>query len=83
MRKSGCTLILQVDDAYLGGGRNGEKTWVRSRDKPSFIAAVRTDHELDHPTVAAIESRLSFDDAPVHDWVRRRLASDVHSRSSK
>lgn len=66
--------FVQIDDAYLGGERNGGKPGRGSENKQPFLIAVATDETLEHPTFAVIEPVRSFDNASVADWVDRRLA---------
>lgn len=66
--------FVQVDDAYLGGERNGGKPGRGSENKQPFIIAVSTDENLEHPTFAVIEPVQSFDNTSLSDWARRRLA---------
>ena len=66
--------FVQLDDAYLGGERNGGKPGRGSENKQPFVIAVATDATLEHPTFAVIEPVKSFDDASMTDWGKRRLA---------
>ena len=66
--------FVQVDDAYLGGERNGGKPGRGSENKQPFVIAVSTDETLECPTFAVIEPVKSFDDASMIDWGQRRLA---------
>lgn len=65
--------FVQIDDAYLGGERNGGKPGRGSENKQPFLIAVQTDEALEHPTVAVIEPVRAFDNASVTEWVARRL----------
>ncbi len=69
--------FVQLDDAYLGGERNGGKPGRGSENKQPFAIAVSTDENLEYPTFAVIEPVRSFDNAAVLDWSRRRLATDA------
>lgn len=69
--------FVQVDDAYLGGERNGGKPGRGSENKQTFIIAVATDETLEHPTHAVIEPLRSFDNASITDWAQRRLAPEA------
>ena len=71
------TGFVQVDDAYLGGERNGGKPGRGSENKQPFVIAVSTDERLDHPTYAVIEPVTNFSNAAILDWGRRRLAVDA------
>ena len=52
--------FVQIDDAYLGGERNGGKPGRGSENKQPFVVAVATDVTLEHPTFAVIEPVRSF-----------------------
>ena len=69
--------FVQIDDAYLGGERNGGKPGRGSENKQPFLIAVQTDETLEHPTVAVIEPVRAFDNASLNDWVARRLAPET------
>jgi transposase-like protein len=69
--------FVQIDDAYLGGERNGGKPGRGSENKQAFLIAVQTDSALEHPTYAVIEPVRSFDDASIKDWQNRHLAPDA------
>jgi transposase-like protein len=69
--------FVQVDDAYLGGERNGGKPGRGSENKQPFVVAVATDVTLEHPTFAVIEPVRSFDNSSLTDWGKRRLAVDA------
>ena len=73
--------FVQVDDAYLGGERNGGKPGRGSENKQPFVIAVSTDKNLEHPTFAVIEPVKTFDNTAIDDWVQRRLApsAEVYS----
>ncbi|MDZ4348994.1 MAG: IS1595 family transposase [Xanthomonadaceae bacterium] len=71
--------FVQIDDAYLGGERNGGKRGRGSENKQAFVIAVSTDGQLQHPTFAVIEPVRAFDNASLADWVERRLAPDAEA----
>lgn len=71
--------FVQIDDAYLGGERNGGKPGRGSENKQAFVIAVATDEALEHPTFAVIEPVRSFDNASITDWAKRRLAPDAEA----
>jgi transposase-like protein len=75
---AGC---VQVDDAYLGGERNGGKVGRGSENKQAFLVAVETDETLEHPRYAVIEPVRTFDTPSIEDWAKRRLApqAEVYS----
>lgn len=66
--------FVQIDDAYLGGERNGGKPGRGSENKQPFLIAVETDADLEHPACAVIEPVKAFDNESLTDWVERRLA---------
>lgn len=71
--------FVQIDDAYLGGERNGGKPGRGSENKQPFVIAVSTDATLEHPTFAVIEPVRSFDNDALRDWAARRLAPDAEA----
>jgi len=73
--------FVPLDDAYLGGERNGGKTGRGAPGKQSFVVAVETDEALGHPRYAVLEPVRTFDNASLVDWCTRRLApeAEVHS----
>lgn len=71
--------FVQIDDAYLGGERNGGKPGRGSENKQPFLIAVETDETLEHPTFAVIEPVRAFDDASLRDWIGRRLAPETEA----
>lgn len=71
--------FVQIDDAYLGGERNGGKPGRGSENKQPFVIAVSTDEHLEHPTFAVIEPVRAFDNASLTEWVARRLAPDAEA----
>lgn len=71
------TGFVQVDDAYLGGERNGGKVGRGAPGKQPFVIAVSTDETLEHPIFAVIEPVQAFDNASLMDWGARRLAPDA------
>ena len=52
--------FVQIDDAYLGGERNGGKPGRGSENKQAFLIAVETDATLEHPVFAVIEPIRTF-----------------------
>lgn len=64
--------VVQIDDAYLGGERNGGKPGRGSENKRPFVVAVATDSH-GHPGMAVIEPVSGFTTAALHDWFQRRL----------
>jgi ribosomal protein L37AE/L43A len=69
--------FVQIDDAYLGGERNGGKPGRGSENKQPFLIAVETDDSLERPTYAVIEPVKAFDNAAMIDWTARRLAPET------
>ena len=49
--------FVQIDDAYLGGERNGGKRGRGSENKQAFVIAVSTDGQLQHPTLCRDRAR--------------------------
>lgn len=73
--------FVQIDDAYLGGERNGGKRGRGSENKQPFVIAVSTDKSLEHPTFAVIEPVRNFTNQAMLEWGRRRLAVDAEAFS--
>lgn len=71
--------FVQIDDAYLGGERNGGKPGRGSENKQPFVIAVETDENLECPRFAVIEPLRAFDNDAMTDWVARRLAPDAEA----
>ena len=69
--------FVQVDDAYLGGERNGGKPGRGSENKQAFLIAVETDIGLEHPVHAVIEPVRSFDNEAIKEWEARHLAPEA------
>ncbi len=69
--------FVQIDDAYLGGERNGGKVGRGAPGKQAFVAAVETDEDLEHPWYAVLEPVRTFDNASLTDWCQRRLAPEA------
>lgn len=70
---------VQIDDAYLGGERNGGKRGRGSENKQAFVIAVETDEDLERPAFAVIEPVKAFDSASLKDWAARRLAPEAEA----
>ena len=68
--------LVQIDDAYLGGERNGGKAGRGSENKQAFLIAVETDLETKRPLYAVIEPVRSFDNESIRDWCDRRLTPE-------
>ncbi|MFT4196990.1 MAG: IS1595 family transposase [Pseudoxanthomonas sp.] len=64
--------VVQLDDAYLGGERNGGKAGRGSENKRPFVIAVETT-EAGHPRHAAMDTVPGFTKAAMADWGARRL----------
>ena len=71
--------FVQIDEAYLGGERNGGKAGRGYENKQPFVIAVSTNANLEHPTFAVIEPVRAFDNASLSDWVERRLEPDAEA----
>src|SRR3546814_1356516 len=57
--------FVQIDDAYLGGERNGGERGRGSENKQPFVIAVETDASLEHPRYAVIEPLRTFDNSAI------------------
>ena len=66
--------FVQIDDACLGGERNGGKRGGGSENKQPFLVAVQTNADFTAPSFAVVEPVRSFGNASLKDWVVRRLA---------
>jgi ribosomal protein L37AE/L43A len=73
--------FVQIDDAYLGGERNGGKRGRGSENKQAFVIAVETDVTLEHPRYAVIEPVSTFNSDVITDWTKRRMAPDAEAFS--
>lgn len=69
--------FVQVDDAYLGGERNGGKVGRGAPGKQAFVMAVETDETLEHPRYAVLEPVRRFDNDALTDWCTRRLTPEA------
>ncbi len=78
------TGIVQIDDAYLGGERNGGKRGRGSENKRPFVVAVATD-ESDRPGYAVIEPVAGFTKAAITEWAKQRLqpGAEIYSDGLK
>lgn len=72
--------LVQLDDAYLGGERNGGKAGRGSENKRPFVIAVSTD-ERGRPRHAVIDPVAGFTKTALADWAAQRLepGTDVYS----
>ncbi len=68
--------FVQIDDAYLGGERNGGKAGRGSQNTQPFLIAVQTDANFTAPSFVVIEPVRTFDNASLTDWTARRLAPE-------
>ena len=66
------TGFVQIDDAYLGGERNGGKPGRGSENKRPFVIAVETNAD-GRPGCAVIEPVPGFTKVALSDWAQRRL----------
>ncbi|WP_269635692.1 IS1595 family transposase [Xanthomonas citri] len=71
--------FVQIDDAYLGGERNGGKAGRGSENKQPFLIAVQTDASFTAPSFVVIEPVRSFDNAALTDWIARRLKPECEA----
>ena len=72
--------LVQIDDAYLGGERNGGKPGRGSENKRPFVIAVELSEE-GHPRHAVITPVAGFTTQALMDWTRLHLRpeTEVHS----
>lgn len=72
--------VVQLDDAYLGGERNGGKAGRGSENKRPFLIAVETTQD-GRPRQAVIDPVSGFTKVALAEWVGRRLrpGADVYS----
>ncbi|WAH66483.1 IS1595 family transposase [Xanthomonas hortorum] len=81
-REAGRTLggVVQVDDAYLGGKRNGGKAGRGSENKRPFVIAVETTED-GRPRHAVIDPVPGFTKVALSAWIAQRLrpGADVYS----
>ena len=72
--------LVQIDDAYLGGERNGGKPGRGSENKRPFVIAVELSEE-GHPLHAVITPVAGFTTQALTDWTRLHLRpeTEVHS----
>ena len=72
--------LAQIDDAYLGGERNGGKAGRGSENKRPFVIDVST-NEAGHPQHAVIEPVPGFTKVALAEWAGRGLEPecDVYS----
>ncbi len=73
-------LIVQIDDAYLGGERNGGKPGRGSENKRPFVAAVSVD-AAGHPGMAVLEPLSGFTKEAMNAWFAQRLEPDTEVSS--
>lgn len=72
--------LVQIDDAYLGGERNGGKAGRGSENKVPFVIALQTSDD-GHPLYVVIEPLPGFTKVALADWAQRHLhpGTDIHS----
>lgn len=72
--------LVQVDDAYLGGERNGGKAGRGSENKRPFVIGVSTS-DAGHPRHVVITPVPGFTKVALADWAQRHLQpeTDVYS----
>lgn len=73
--------VVQLDDAYLGGERNGGKAGRGSENKRPFVIAVETTQD-GRPRQAVIDPVPGFTRTALTQWIGQRLrpGADVYSR---
>jgi hypothetical protein len=64
---------MQIDDAYLGGERNGGRAGGGSENKVSFVAANSID-DVGHPVHVKLATVRTFSFAAIADWTQVALA---------
>ena len=64
---------VQIDDAYLGGERNGGKAGRGSENKVPIVAAVSID-DAGHPVHVKLATVRTFSFAAIADWTQVALA---------
>ncbi|PPV00926.1 IS1595 family transposase, partial [Xanthomonas axonopodis] len=64
--------IVQLDDAYLGGERNGGKAGRGSENKRPFVIAVETTEDA-RPLRAVMDPVPGFTKAALSEWIGQRL----------
>lgn len=69
-------LVIEIDDAYLGGERNGGKPGRGSENKRPFVAAVSVD-AAGHPGFAVLEPVSGFTSAALKTWFTQHLQPDT------
>ncbi len=69
-------VVVQMDDAYLGGRFPGGKPGRGSPNKQPFVIAVSVNDD-GHPQEAVIEPVIGFTTAALTEWSRRRLMPDA------
>ena len=69
-------LITQIDDAYLGGERNGGKPERGFENKRPFVAAVSVDAK-GHPGMAVLELVSGFTKEAMNAWFAQHLEPDT------
>ena len=68
--------FIEIDDAYLGGERNGGLRGRGSPGKQAFIMAVSTDQQ-GRPLFAVADPVAHFNKSEVGLWAKRRLGANV------
>lgn len=64
--------VVQLDDAYLGGERNGGKAGRGSENKRPFVIAVETTQD-GRPRQTVIDPVPGFTQVALAQWVNRRI----------
>lgn len=74
------THVVQLDDAYLGGERNGGKAGRGAENKRPFVVAVQTD-EHGRPLYAAMDTVPGFTKTALAQWLTHPVApeTDIYS----
>jgi hypothetical protein len=68
---------VEIDDAYLGGERSGEKRGRGSPNKVAFVAAVQTS-ETGKPHVMRLSRVSGFTNEAIEQWAAQAVAPTAH-----
>ncbi len=72
--------LVQLDDAYLGGERSGDKVGRGSENKVPFVAAVSI-NEAGHPLHIKLNRVSGFTSQAISDWAKASLCPATVVRS--
>lgn len=80
-RQQPLTGLIQLDDAYWGGRRRGQRRGRGTAGKIPLVAAVATDLQQQRPQALRLTPLHSFRQREVNRWVDRHLAQDARIHS--